>query len=167
VLPDWNSGALDVFEQYCNFFRSWGTHVVKACTFGGRYQLRVEHDMTKGETKQSFGANMRAEYDGVENISGDVSIKGSEEYKSYRAVRSTLACVRGGIPGDSIILSNAPDDLDKYLKVLADWAKGFLVFFLDLSPGGAIVQSSTKDKDPGHTREVEVHGSLCRPLNMK
>ncbi|RFU79238.1 hypothetical protein TARUN_2950 [Trichoderma arundinaceum] len=122
ALPPWSINT-EVYATYMDFFNRWGTHVMLACTFGARYQLRVESDSSSKETRESFHTHVSAEYSGVASIKGDSSVKNTENYKSYLKTRSSQALVYGGADGPGVILSHAPDyDSEKYDKAFEDWA---------------------------------------------
>ncbi|KAJ6001208.1 hypothetical protein N7481_001617 [Penicillium waksmanii] len=120
-LPDWDSTD-KVHDQYMRFFHSWGTHYIKSCTFGARYQLKIENHASKSESKEEFEANVSAEYSGVANVKGEASLKTSNEYKSYLKTRQFQTKVFGGSSSSNIILGNAPDDPEKYQEAFKGWA---------------------------------------------
>ncbi|KAB8231129.1 MAC/Perforin domain-containing protein [Aspergillus alliaceus] len=121
-LPEWEVKD-EVYGQYVRFFRSWGTHVIKSSTFGARYQLKVENESSKSKSKEILQAQVSAEYNGLASVKGDACVKSAEEYKAYHTnSRQFQARVYGGSSSTNIILSNAPDDLEKYRKAFDDWA---------------------------------------------
>ncbi|GAB1209736.1 hypothetical protein APSETT445_008517 [Aspergillus pseudonomiae] len=120
-LPGW-SLTQEVHDKYVRFFRSWGTHYIKSCTFGARFQLKIENHASEAQSKENFEVNVGAEYNGVAKVKGDVSVKGGNEYKHYLKTRQFQTKVYGGSSGSSLILGNAPDDPEKYQEAFNDWA---------------------------------------------
>lgn len=121
-LPEWKVDD-NVYKQYIWFFNSWGTHFVKSCTFGARYQLKLENREAESQSKQEFEVNVSAEYSGVGSVKGDLSVKNSEKYKRYLRTRQFQTKVYGGSSSSNLILGNAPDDPEKYQEAFKDWAE--------------------------------------------
>ncbi|KXG48587.1 uncharacterized protein PGRI_024570 [Penicillium griseofulvum] len=79
-----------------------------------------EWDLTQ-EVHDKY-VNVGAEYNGIAKVKGDVSVKGSNEYKSYLKTRQFQTKVYGGSSSSSLILGNAPDEAEKYQEAFNDWA---------------------------------------------
>lgn len=121
-LPTWDLKD-SVYERYMQFFDSWGTHIVKSCTFGARYQLKVEGQQTESQSKEEFEVNVSAEYSGVASVKGDVSVKQGGSYKNYHKTRKFQTRVYGGSDSSNTTLANAPDDPEKYQEAFNSWAE--------------------------------------------
>ncbi|KAJ5675569.1 MAC/Perforin domain-containing protein [Penicillium macrosclerotiorum] len=121
-LPEW-AETNDVYRQYVKFFRRWGTHVIKSCTFGARYQLRVESDASKYTSKQIFQAHVSAECSFVAQAKAEAGIKSTSDYSNYLNSRSFNARVKGGSSSSNLILSRKPDDPEKYAAAFDEWAR--------------------------------------------
>ncbi|KAJ5188919.1 hypothetical protein N7491_005241 [Penicillium cf. griseofulvum] len=99
-LPEWNLKQ-EVHNKYVRFFRSWGTHYIKSCTFGARFQLKIENHASEAQSKENFEVNVGAEYNGIANV----------KTKVY-----------GGSSSSSLILGNAPDEPEEYQEAFDGWA---------------------------------------------
>jgi hypothetical protein len=122
-LPEWKENDVSIYNRYVDFFKSWGTHVIKNCTYGARYQLKVETSSTDSKSKEEFGVHVGAEYNGVASVKGSADVKHSDEFKSYLKSRKFETQIYGGQSGSSLILGQAPDDEGKYQDAWANWAK--------------------------------------------
>ncbi|KAJ5096391.1 MAC/Perforin domain-containing protein [Penicillium alfredii] len=120
-LPEWQVKK-EIYNEYVQFFRNWGTHVIDSCTFGARYQLKVENSSVESKSKESFQAQVSAEYNGIGSVKGDASLKKSDEYANYLKTRVAQATVTGGSSGSGIILSDPPSDPEEYRKAFDAWA---------------------------------------------
>jgi hypothetical protein len=120
-LPEWDLKQ-EIHDKYVRFFRSWGTHYIKSCTFGARFQLKIENHASEAQSKENFEVNVGAEYNGIANVKGDVSVKGGHEYKTYLKTRQFQTKVYGGSSSSSLILGNAPDEPEKYQEAFNGWA---------------------------------------------
>lgn len=105
------------------FFRRWGTHVIKACTFGARYRLRVDEDMSKFTSKENFQSYVSAEFSFVGSAKADASVRSTNEYDSHRKSRNFSTKVNGGSSSTNMILSSEPNDSERYAAAYREWAK--------------------------------------------
>lgn len=67
-LPEWPaSGNPDsaTYETYKEFFRNWGTYVIRSVIFGARFQVKIEHIIGEKESQSDFESHVKAEYNGV------------------------------------------------------------------------------------------------------
>jgi hypothetical protein len=101
-------------EEFLDFFRTWGTYVIRSCTFGVRYQLKLESHMSKDQSKEEFETHIKAEYDGVASVKGDAGLKASSKHSSYKRQRKSQVQVRGGDIGKNAGLAQSTDDAAKF-----------------------------------------------------
>jgi hypothetical protein len=120
-LPEWEETD-EVHRQYLKFFRKWGTHVIKSCTFGARYRLRVDEDMSKFTSKETFQTCVSTEFSFVGSAKADAKIRTTSEYESYHSSRHFRAKVDGGSSSSNLILSQEPDNSEKYAAAFREWA---------------------------------------------
>ncbi|KAL4987802.1 hypothetical protein BDW68DRAFT_177553 [Aspergillus falconensis] len=123
-LPDWPKGDDDVHhpsaedcDEYRDFFNVWGTYVFRSCTFGARYQMKLECHNTSEQTKEDFETHVKAEYDGVANVKGDAGLRTSGKYKTYEKMRKREVHVKGGEMRKATDLAGASNDPKKF----SDW----------------------------------------------
>ncbi|KAL2850530.1 hypothetical protein BJX68DRAFT_266732 [Aspergillus pseudodeflectus] len=116
-LPEWPNGKNGVHhpsaedcEEFLDFFRTWGTYVIRSCTFGARYHLKLESHMPKDLSKEEFETHIKAEYDAVASVKGDAGLKTSSKHSSYKRQRKSQVRVRGGDIGKNASLTQSPDD---------------------------------------------------------
>ncbi|KAJ0412988.1 hypothetical protein BJY00DRAFT_297588 [Aspergillus carlsbadensis] len=120
-LPYWHGP--ESYQAYQKFFREWGTHVITACNYGARYQLKVEQEKSSSSTKQSFEASVKIEYQGAFGISASGDVKKDKAYDEYMEKRSTEVFMYSGSSADSIVLANnETKDPDKYQAAYKAWA---------------------------------------------
>ncbi|KAL3477680.1 hypothetical protein BJX99DRAFT_225919 [Aspergillus californicus] len=118
-LGDWKEDengvpSTEVYDKYKEFFEKWGTCVIRSCSFGARYQLRVESHMADILNKEEFATHVEAEYDGIASVSGSVDSKSSSEFKHYQGVRKQKAKVIGGDSVKNDTLGRSPNDPAKF-----------------------------------------------------
>ncbi|KMQ43282.1 hypothetical protein A7C99_4374 [Trichophyton rubrum] len=167
-LPDWKVDQT-TFDQYMNFFNDWGTHVMESCVFGARYQLKVNNELTKTETKEKFELHVKAEYNGIADVSGDVSVKNSSDYKTYRKTRENQVYVRGGTDASRVELSTSqPDDNpEEYRKTFNEWAQTLnnsntasLVNIRVDSIGNSLRKSGNPEYEPAARKLIDALGYI-------
>ncbi|KAL3484043.1 hypothetical protein BJX62DRAFT_244327 [Aspergillus germanicus] len=102
-LPAWPSEkdgvhhpSADVCEEYLEFYQTWGAYVIRSCTCGARYQLKLESHMSSEFSKHDFEAHIKAEYDGVASVKGEAGLKKSSKHSQYKKLRKSQVRVRGG-----------------------------------------------------------------------
>lgn len=114
-LPPWKPGDPFVESQYKSFFGYWGTHYIKECFLGTRYQLRVVKESTSSDSKEAMSAGIEAEYGSIVKAKGSVS--STQESAKYMRSCDTKCYVRGGEPTLASKLADDPQDRKKF----EDW----------------------------------------------
>ena len=113
-LPPWKAGDPSVKSKYDAFFGNWGTHYIRECFLGTRYQLRVVKEGVSTEAKEKMSANIEAEYGGIVKASAKASYDSSEESANYMRSCDTKCYVRGGDPALAQKLEYSPKDQSKF-----------------------------------------------------
>ncbi|EXM13891.1 Membrane attack complex component/perforin MACPF domain [Fusarium oxysporum f. sp. vasinfectum] len=111
-LPPWKPGDSSVRSQYQSFFRYWGTHYIKECFLGTRYQLRIVKEATSSDKKEEMSASIEAEYGSIVKAKGEV--KSTAESAKYMRSCDTKCYVRGGEPTLAAKLADDPQDRTKF-----------------------------------------------------
>ncbi|DAA75813.1 TPA_exp: Uncharacterized protein A8136_1535 [Trichophyton benhamiae CBS 112371] len=142
---------------------------MESCVFGARYQLKVNNELTKTETKENFELHVKAEYNGIADVSGDVSVKKSSEYKAYRQTRENQVYVRGGTDASRVELSTSQPDNnpEEYRKTFNEWAQTLnnsntasLVNIRVDSIGNSLRKSGNPDYEPAARKLIDALGYI-------
>ncbi|KAJ5570712.1 hypothetical protein N7535_004372 [Penicillium sp. DV-2018c] len=75
----------DIKKAYLDFFKTWGTHVILRCYYGSRFALQVEWENAMSRNKESYKANLKAEFG--TNFGGKVDVAEDAFHKEYRQQR--------------------------------------------------------------------------------
>jgi hypothetical protein len=120
-LPEWPDSktgvhhpSADDCDEFLDFYKTWGTYVIRSCTFGARYQLKLESHMSRDLSKEDFETHIKAEYHGVARVKGDAGLKTSSKHSSYKRLRKSQVRIRGGDIGKNASLAQSPDDAAKF-----------------------------------------------------
>ncbi|KAJ5183273.1 hypothetical protein N7492_000889 [Penicillium capsulatum] len=113
-LPPWNENDTAARGSYERFFRIWGTHFIKECFYGTRYQLRIESKNVSSANKERWAANAKVEFSDV--FEAGAEAENEEEYKSYLQQRERQCFVLGGDRACAGALANNPADKDLFNK---------------------------------------------------
>lgn len=111
-LPAWDPDDSAVKSQYQSFFHFWGTHFIKECFLGRRYQLRIVNENKSSDTKEKMTSSIEGEYGNIVKTRGGG--KSTHESASYMMTCDIKCFVRGGDPNFAMKLADDPQDPVKF-----------------------------------------------------
>ncbi|THU80325.1 hypothetical protein K435DRAFT_809971 [Dendrothele bispora CBS 962.96] len=101
-------------KEYRDFFSSFGTHVIKYCTYGARCQLNVWASNSDSSVNEKFSANVNASYSGVFNAELSLDVKKEAQYKTFEEYKQAdVTCQGGDLDKGTFFVTN-PDSRQAY-----------------------------------------------------
>ncbi|RYP14427.1 hypothetical protein DL765_006370 [Monosporascus sp. GIB2] len=113
-----------IVAAYANLFGNLGSHIITGLNFGARFQLHIRCENSDSSVNQSFHANLSFAFKGLATGGRiDVSVAGTDQYKSFsNKMQKICCCVGGDATLATAIISGATGDDDVYQK-FREWVK--------------------------------------------